>query len=201
MASGEKKVVMAITDISGYTQFMLSNRTSLQHSQKVITELTKAIIREVEIPLEVSNLQGDAIFLYAIKDGNGMSWDAAGKKKFGEKTLRFFEAFSAKIAELVESVECKCGACKNIDKLRLKIVVHSGEALFYDIGRFNELAGIDVIITHRLLKNSVESDQYLLLTESAYNDIELPAGIDVTESEENYAEIGPLKTYICYPPQ
>ena len=54
-------------------------------------------------------------------------------------------------------------AIEHIEKLRLKLVVHSGEALFHQILGFQELAGVDVIIVHRLLKNSVEADQYLLM--------------------------------------
>lgn len=200
MTTGERKVVLAITDISGYTKFMLSNRTSLAHSQSVITRLTSAIVDEVEIPLEISNLQGDAVFLYALKDGEGTPWEEFGKKEMGQKLIKFFKVFSDKIAELTESVHCKCGACDNIDKLKLKIVVHSGEALFYNLGRFEELSGIDVIIAHRLLKNSVASDEYILMTEPAYEDLEFPADIEIAEGEENYDEIGLLKTYTCLSP-
>ena len=200
MASGERKVLLAITDISGYTQFMLSNKTSLTHSQDIITELIRAIVDEVEIPLEISKLQGDSVFLYAIKDSGDTLWENSGKKSMGRKLLSFFHVFSNKIAELSESHTCKCGACENIDNLKLKIVVHSGDALFYSIGKFEELSGIDVIIAYRLLKNSVESAQYILMTQTAYEDLELPEEIEIVEGAESYAEIGALKTYTCFPP-
>lgn len=61
--SKEQKVILIITDISGYTRFMLSNRQSLRHGQIIITELTKEIIPQVDIPLEISKLEGDAVFL------------------------------------------------------------------------------------------------------------------------------------------
>ena len=65
--SQEQDVILILSDISGYTNFMLSNRTSIRHAQIIITELTKAIIAQVEIPLEISKLEGDAVFLYALK--------------------------------------------------------------------------------------------------------------------------------------
>ncbi len=199
MESKEKNVLLIIADISGYTKFMITNRSEMVHSQVIITELTKTIIKQVEIPLEVSKLEGDAVFFYAVKKDNELSWEDV-KKKTGEKLIKFFEVFSEKIVELNESNICDCNACKNIKKLKLKIVVHSGEVLFYWIGRFFELSGVAVIIVHRLLKNSVKSDRYILMTEPAYNDIDFPRKIEVIRGEEIYDEIGIIKTCIYFPP-
>jgi len=91
-----------------------------------------------------------------------------------------------------------CNACAHIDKLDLKVIVHSGEALLYQIGNFFELSGVDVITVHRLLKNSVPGNQYLLMTEPAYRDIEFSETIQVAEAEEVH-DIGVLKTYTHFP--
>ena len=64
----QRGVFLIITDISGYTSFMVAHRTALVHGQLIISELTKAIIKHVEIPLEISKLEGDAVFLYAVVD-------------------------------------------------------------------------------------------------------------------------------------
>ncbi len=61
------------------------------------------------------------------------------------------------------------------------------------------MTGTDVIIVHRLLKNSVKADEYVLLSEAAYDDLVLPEG-RVEQSEETYDEIGTIKTYVYYPP-
>jgi Protein of unknown function (DUF2652) len=37
------------------------------HGRMVITKLLEEIIREVEIPLRVKEIEGDAVFLFAIK--------------------------------------------------------------------------------------------------------------------------------------
>ena len=116
MESKEENVLLIIADISGYTKFMITNKTEMVHSQVIITELTKTIIKQVEIPLEVSKLEGDAVFLYAVKKDSELSWEDV-KKKTGEKLIKFFELFSEKIVELSESNICDCNACNNIKKL------------------------------------------------------------------------------------
>jgi hypothetical protein len=174
---------------------MLANRRALEHSQSVITELIKTIIQEVEIPLEVSKLEGDAVFMYAIE---GEAWTRE-KKLIRDRLLEFFHAFRTRLDELKGLTDCTCGACANIDKLRLKVIVHAGEVLFYEIAGFTELSGVDVIIAHRLVKNTVPSDQYILFTEQALQDVGSPAGLDLFPSTEEYREIGRIKTYVCLP--
>jgi hypothetical protein len=195
--SQEQEVILIITDISGYTRFMLSNRQSLLHGQIIITELTKAIIAQVDIPLEISKLEGDAIFLYALKM-NAASWQDTSRQ-IGQKLLAFLSAFSDKLLELNQSNTCPCDACTFVEKLNLKIVVHSGQALLYQIGKFEELSGVDVIIVHRLLKNSVPASEYILMTETAYRDVQFPVEFPVTPGEEFYDEIGKIKTYVYFP--
>lgn len=188
------KVVLVIADISGYTRFMVTNKLEVLHSQIVISELIKTIIDQVEIPLEIAKLEGDAVFLYSVKNDSDAAWDDT-RKAIGSKLIKFFGAFSRKISELSGTNLCVCKACRNVTELRLKVIVHSGEALFYNINKFQELSGVDVIIVHRLLKNSEKSDEYILMTEQAYADIEFPEKIRVSEGEEEYDEIGRIKTY------
>jgi len=191
-------VLLIIADISGYTRYMTANAKTLGHSQTIITELVKAIIRQIELPLEVAKLEGDAMFLFCRKQGGSKPWPEA-KKIIGDKLITFFRMFSEKISELSQSTTCTCNACTRIEKLRLKVVVHSGEALFHRVFNFLELAGVDVIIVHRLLKNSVAADQYLLLTEAARHDLEFSETIKLTPGQETYEDIGKIKTLIFLP--
>src|SRR5205807_10076273 len=94
-----------------------------------------------------------------------------------------FTAFNARRTELIEANICPCGACRNADKLSLKIVVHSGSALFHRVGKFDELAGPDVILAHRLLKNSLPQSEYVLLTEAARRELGGEAFSRETEAE------------------
>ena len=191
-------VLLIIADISGYTRLMVSSDIETRHSQHIISELIQAIIKEVEIPLEVSKLEGDAIFLYVIKDSDTFTPDDV-RKITGGKLIQFFEVFHEKLQELISSTSCTCGACSNVLSLKLKVVVHSGEAFFYQIHKFNELSGTDVILVHRLLKNSEVTDEYLMLTEQAYTDIEFPCNLPVIQGSESYEHLGHIKTFIYNP--
>jgi hypothetical protein len=193
----EKNVFLIITDISGYTPFMVAHRTALVHGQLIISELTKTIIKQVEIPLEISKLEGDAVFLYAVVDDPKSRDDLP--HQIGRKLKVFLTAFSDKLKELSQSNTCPCEACTNINRLNLKIVVHSGRAFFYELGRFQELSGVDVIIVHRLLKNSVPAKQYILMTAEAYQGLQAALDFPVTPGVETYEEIGQIKTYVYLP--
>lgn len=198
MEAGEKNVILMIADISGYTRFMVSNAETLQHSQIIITELIQAIIKQIELPLKIAKLEGDAVFLYLVKSNNEKELEKI-RRTIGEKLITFFRIFSEKIVELSGTTLCRCNACINIEKLKLKIIVHSGKALMYSVGRFNELAGVDVITIHRLLKNSATSSEYILMTEPAYREMIFPQTINVTEGSETYDEIGTVKTFLYEP--
>ena len=84
---------------------------------------------------------------------------------------------------------CNCGACHSAINLKLKIVAHYGEVMQYDLKRHNKLFGRNVIIVHRLLKNSVGHDEYLLMTEpliSGYNLDHAPSWFSINSATENY---------------
>lgn len=198
MTKIEKEAILMIADISGYTKFMVSNQMDLVHAQVIINELITTIIRQVRIPLEISKLEGDAVFFFAEKPTETALWDNV-RREIGQRLIKFFEVFTDKINELVESNTCMCNACTNVDKLNLKIIVHFGTALFYKIDKFSELSGVDVIILHKLLKNSVRSDRYILVTERAFDLIRFPLNARFERSNEDYAEIGGVGTYIYFP--
>jgi hypothetical protein len=191
-------VLLIIADISGYTRYMTANAKTLAHSQTIITELIHTIVRQIELPLEVAKLEGDAIFLFCRKQDPARSWPETSRN-IGGKLFSFFTEFGRKLGELSRSTTCNCNACLHLEKLRLKIVVHSGEALFHRVLNFAELAGMDIIIVHRLLKNSVNAEQYLLLTEAARHDLELPNGVRLVESAETYDDIGRVNTLVYLP--
>ena len=94
---------------------------------------------------------------------------------------------------------CNCDACEGTDRLRLKVIVHIGEVLFYKIADFSKLSGPDVILIHRLLKNSIGSDEYLLMTERAYTEFNQYKHFNVERRVEKYEDIGKVDIYVHYP--
>lgn len=188
-------VLLILADISGYTRFMTSNAESLAHSQVIITELVRTIIEVVELPLKVAKLEGDAVFLYGRKSDPSIPWVEA-RRQISERLPVFFEVFQRRVQELRGSTTCTCGACANLEQLRLKFIIHSGEALFYRFAGSLELAGPDVILAHRLLKNSVPLKQYILLTAAAMADLQLPAGMRHTMGVEHPADFPSVETHV-----
>ena len=61
----QDRVVIVLADISGYTRFMVENRTSAVHGQLCINSLVETLLEQVDIPLILQEIEGDAIFLYA----------------------------------------------------------------------------------------------------------------------------------------
>ena len=163
----QKKLVIILADISGYTQFMVENRTSAVHGQLVINGLIESILKQVDIPLTLQEIEGDAVFLYAAHPGSDAEWNSI-VEQVSRKLGAFFESFIRTLGVIAETTPCECAVCRNLEKLALKIVVHSGEAVFHELAGRPQVSGSDVILAHRLLKNSVQANFYLLLSDAAY---------------------------------
>ena len=198
MNNGEIDVVLMIADISGYTRFMTANKTSSVHGQVIISQLMKAILKEARLPLKISKLEGDAVFFYLEKEGNEKLMRAT-MEGLTTRIDRMIALFHSKIRELVVSNLCPCDACQNIEQLRLKVVIHFGQALFYKLDRFMELSGSDVILVHRLLKNSVPHDEYVLMTEPALIQVTIPKGVEMTQGSEQYEGFDKVITHLYLP--
>ena len=190
-------VVLLIADISGYTDFMLSHRKAVAHSQMIVKELIETLIREIDVPLKLVELEGDALFMYAAKTVDPSAWDLRSQRLV-ERILQMFTAFGRSIVEIGSYSLCLCEACSNITELKLKMVAHSGEGLLNEVGGFPVLSGVDTIIVHRLLKNSVELDEYVLMTEAAHEDLPFPDQKGIVEGSEQY-DVGTLKTFLYRP--
>ncbi len=191
----EQPLVIILADISGYTRFMLENQTSAVHGQQCITFLIETLLREVDIPLRLQEIEGDAVFLYAARDGDDASWREA-LAQVRAKLPRFFAAFIEGMSVPAEATPCGCAVCRDAGNLKLKLIVHSGRAVFHSIGGRPMVSGADVILAHRLLKNSVPGTEYLLMTEAAYGDLGREMDGEFQAGEEHYEDFGVVKTYV-----
>jgi len=181
-----KPLFIIIVDISGYTNFIRLHKMSLIHAEKIIGELMESILDEVELPVVAHEILGDAISLYALDDG---SPDLADKIYL--QLEKYFLAFNKREAFLIrECGYCICEACNNVGQLNVKAILHSGEAVFSKVRDIDKISGEDVIISHRLLKNSIKSDEYILVTNSF---LERCQSFDKTHFEkhvEQYDKLG-----------
>ena len=162
---------LVIVDISGYTSFITQRTVSLLHAEQIITDLIEAVIDQARHPLTLNKLEGDAAMLYS----EFVPGDMIAAQDVFAQVKAFFPAFTNRLAQQREQrANCVCDACTRIDQLALKAFVHVGEIAIKQVRQFEELAGEEVILIHRLLKNHVPAREYVLMTEAA----RAAAGID-----------------------
>ena len=157
--------VMVIADISGYTNFITNRNVSLLHAEQIITDLLESMVDRTEHPLILNKLEGDAAFLYA-ESGDD---HAAAANNALIQVAALFPAFYQRLDRIRQDrSHCGCDACAKVGNLKLKAFVHCGEIAVKQFRQFEELAGEDVILIHRLMKNKVEGHEYVLLTAPIY---------------------------------
>lgn len=185
-----------MADISGYTRFIMFHTTSLLHAETIITDLLETVLAKAEYPLTIAKLEGDAVFLYAFTEGD----PAAAARDVLQQVTGFFAAFRARERALLACNTCGCEACQTTGKLRLKVMLHHGAVAVKQVRQFEELAGESVILIHRLLKNSITTKEYILLTDTfAALSGSLPD--EHAEARTEHAEgIGPVGVQVYYPP-
>ncbi len=195
----EQEALLLICDVSGYTRYMLDNQEARRHGYLVIAELMQAVLKQTRSPLRVAKLEGDAVFLYALLPDEAQPGQQADDRQSAvirHQVGRFFTCFKEKLAELVQSNVCGCGGCVNAGELRLKVVAHQGRVVSHNIGQFAELAGVDVILVHRLLKNSLIREEYLLLTDTARAMLWPYDNAPGEAHTEQYDDLGTVATFV-----
>ncbi len=186
--------VIVLADISGYTRFIHFHGIALTHAESIITELLDSIIDHTAHPLILNKLEGDAALFYALADENPQA--------VAESALRqvngFFEVFSARKQEIGLDGLCNCTGCTEVVHLNIKAVLNFGSIVVKQVRQFEEISGTPVIIAHRLLKNSVPLEEYVLLAEDFERALcgTPPGGIHITEHCQGTA--ARLKTAQAY---
>jgi uncharacterized protein YndB with AHSA1/START domain len=160
--------VLLIADITGYTMYL--RESELAHAHGVLSDLITVLVAGTRPPLTVSNLQGDAVFSYGIET-------TVGGQTFVEIVESIYVAFRKAIDEMAMNTTCGCNACANLGTLDLKFVIHHGEFLIQNIGDKQELLGSDVILAHRLAKNTVTASTgiraYALYTKATVDALDI----------------------------
>ena len=140
---------------------------------------------------DLIEIEGDAAFLSRRADG--LDGDAAVASTLRVATA-MHRAFHVE-RQYVATNLCPCDACTQANNLKLKFVAHIGEVAIQRIRQQRKLVGIDVILLHRLLKNSVQIPEYVLLSEDLHSlaDGALPG--PAQEVSEDLEGIGPTRAY------
>lgn len=182
---------LVLADISGYTSFI--SQTELDHAQEILSDLLETILKRFKSLLTIHKIEGDAVFAYT----------ADARLVRGETLLELIESTYVDFRDRVRNVRrhttCTCRACQSIPMLDLKFVLHHGDYVVQDIGGTAELAGSDVNLVHRLLKNHVAENTgwraYALLTASALDCLGVhPQGL--VEGVESYEHLGAVPIHV-----
>ncbi|MGA8276609.1 MAG: DUF2652 domain-containing protein [Rhodanobacteraceae bacterium] len=171
---------LVVVDISGYTRFVTERSLTLAHAEQIITDLINAVLDRACHPMILNKLEGDAALMYREVEDDAVE---AGHDVLAQ-VRSFFPAFHACATKLrADRHNCTCDACANIAALKLKAFVHLGEIAIKQVRQFEELAGEPVILVHRLMKNAVPGNEYVLLTQSAISGARLDQGNLRTHTE------------------
>ncbi len=195
---------IVLVDISGYTNFVSKHNTNSSenkkldfgqaHAEHIISDLLEKVINELDDVLTINKIQGDAALFYSIsKNKNNLPHQILKKLQIS------FEVFNRRLDELKFVESCKCGTCADIGNLKLKSFVHYGDFLIKEINQFKEIAGQDVILTHRLMKNSIRVPEYMLFTRSFTELKDLKSLGSIENRVEKYDDMGNINCTVFYP--
>ncbi|MFC5046356.1 DUF2652 domain-containing protein [Aquimarina hainanensis] len=161
------KSLLFLPDISGFTEFVQT--TEARHSEHVIAELLEVLIEANMLDLELAEIEGDALFFYKENE-------VPDAETLFAQVERMFTDFYSHLEVLKKNRICPCQACSLAPNLQLKIVIHSGVLQFINVKGKRKPFGNQVIEVHRLLKNDVPHDQYVLLSSSLADSIAVSEG-------------------------
>lgn len=196
---GNTPTLICIPDISGFTKFM--SDTDIEMSSKVIPSLLNKVIYANDIGLKVSEIEGDAILFYR-------SGELPSLEKIVHQCKKFYNEFYSQLNALQEKYKNDDLSINIPNTLGLKIIMHYGDQVSaVPIGKNIKLMGEDVIIAHRLLKNKVPYEEYILISDDLlqmYSQNEISDYFDwenLHENDAQYKHIGDVKySYIDLKP-
>ena len=169
-----------IVDIIGYSRFVAE--TENEAGSLIICSLLESIIDANRLSFNISEIEGDAILFYR----HGPAFPV---KNILSQFELMLQAFKNRLETFKESFP-QTGA------LSIKLVVHYGVIGRFAVGNYSKLFGQAVVEAHRLLKNSIDTHTYALITKEYFNQQEqtdFTLTSDATEVCELY-DVGRL----CY---
>ena len=170
-----------LADIGGYTTFL--SDVGIEHAKEITSHLFNGMVDVSPDRWKVGNVVGDCLFLYTDAD--------CCEDGVFDHVLQLYEQFLDGIAQVVGGSTCACGACDRTGDLALKFVVHCGEFDVHDVAGRVELIGPEIVVAHRLLKNSVPAREYALITTPMAD--QLPERqIDAVAGHDDFDDVGSI---------
>ena len=150
------EILFFIPDLGGFTKFIAE--TEIQHSQHIVKELLELLVDANTLGMKVSEFEGDAVLFF--RKGAAPSLDDLVRQ-----SRKMYLDLHTYLKKFEYMRVCQCGACAGAGGITLKMVAHFGSAGTMQVKDHVKFVGKDIIIAHRLLKNSVDMREYLLVTQ------------------------------------
>jgi len=188
-SSKETSGFLVLADISGYTEFVTT--TEIDHGAQILENLINLVIRQTKPPLKVQEVEGDAVFSYALSESLRRG------TLLVDMIDATYDAFKSTLEEIGRSINCTCRACASAKDLDMKFVVHHGIFARRATAGHEGISGPDVILAHRLLKNRIKEvtgrDAYAFFTSPAVKALAIdeltPAMVEHAETYEHLGEV------------
>jgi uncharacterized protein YndB with AHSA1/START domain len=176
---------LVLADIGGYTDYL--GGVELQHSHDILADLLGTVAGQLTGPLELAKLEGDAVFCFERGQVDGDSLLTAIQS--------CYFAFARRQRTISVATSCECDACRRIPDLNLKFLAHRGAFVEHEVAGSRELVGSDVVLAHRLLKNSVTERTglkgYAFLTDACATELSIDSGpAELSAHAEHYDDAG-----------
>ena len=142
------KGLIVIPDISGFTRFV--NSIDIDAGAAITKDLLNVIIDNNPLKLEISEIEGDAVLYYKIGKPIPL-------QKIFRAFMRMNEAFNIEYQRLKRLYNME-------SDLSLKLILHYGDIMVYDVKGFKKLYGEAIIQAHQLLKNGNGFSKYILIS-------------------------------------
>ena len=181
-----------IADISGYTEYLAG--TDLEHAPTIANDLLSRVIEAMRPAFAVNKIEGDAVFSFAA--GSGLTG-----RELLDVVDGTYAAFQRRLLSVHQATSCDCDACGMMPRLDLKLIAHSGRFRRQRLAGGEELVGRDVILVHRLLKNTLgfagPASGYLLMTAVCADVLGIdPKGEGLRPHQETYPHLGGVRTWV-----
>ena len=157
--------LLYIPDISGFTNFV--NKTEINHSRHIISELLEIIIDSDNFGMSVSEIEGDAILFF--KEELPSITDLL------EQCQDTFIKFHNYLRQYDKECVCKCSACETAIQLSLKFIIHKG-----DIIHERYAPGIDRMTRTRTWSTakSIAATLFGMLVDEGRMELDAPLGFE-----------------------
>jgi uncharacterized protein YndB with AHSA1/START domain len=184
--------LLLIADLSGYTGYL--SRSEPEEAPLIAGDLVETVVGGLLPSFDLASLEGDAAFLHA--DPSKLSGD-----DLLATVVATYGAFRRRVESLRLGSDCECSACRTVPQLDLKFFVHLGTVLHQRIAGRHELAGRDVILVHRLMKDSAPAQSgatsYALLTDAVVHALGIDAGVEgLLPVRQEYEHLGSIEGYV-----